>query len=380
VHWPFCLSKCPYCDFNSHVVESVDHGEWRDGLLRELAYYAELTPGRRLSSIFFGGGTPSLMQPSTAAALINSALEQWETDQTLEITLEANPGAVDIARFAAFRTAGVTRMSIGVQSLDEDELVFLGRKHSAQDAVTAVKLAGQIFKSVSMDLIYALPGQSVAKWKSNLDAALRLSHDVGCDHLSAYQLTIEPNTPFHTAHAVGKLHIPDDDHSASLYELTQTVCNSAGLPGYEVSNHAAPGKECRHNMTYWRGGDYAGIGPGAHGRISIDGRVHAIRQIKAPGIWLKRVFSKGHGTHEDTVLSQQERIEELLLMGSRLAEGLNKARFYRYAGLALDAAVNKESLEMLSAEGFIQNTPEVLRVTSLGRLTLNTIIAALVPD
>ena len=262
VHWPFCLSKCPYCDFNSHVRDGVDHGRWRAALLAELDHYGAATAGRRLTSIFFGGGTPSLMDPGTVGAVIARAGLHWRPAGDIEITLEANPTSVEAERLADFRDAGVNRVSLGVQSLDDDALRFLGRGHSAAEALRAVDLAAGLFARTSFDLIYARPGQDVAAWQRELDRALAHAGD----HLSVYQLTIEPGTAFHQAHRRGDLAVPSGDAAAALYEATQVALDAAGLPAYEISNHAAPGAACRHNLTYWRYGDYAGIGPGAHGR------------------------------------------------------------------------------------------------------------------
>ncbi|MFO7482571.1 radical SAM family heme chaperone HemW, partial [Oceanibaculum nanhaiense] len=285
VHWPFCRSKCPYCDFNSHVSASIDHARWRAALLREIDHYADRTLGRTVSSIFFGGGTPSLMEPATAAAVIEHIGKRWRLDAGVEITLEANPTSVEAALLAGFRSAGVNRVSLGVQALNDADLHFLGREHSAREALDAVAIAARLFDRFSFDLIYARPGQTVEAWEAELRQAL--SHAAG--HISAYQLTIEEGTPFHLRHARGEFRIPDEDTGAALYEATQDVLEQAGLPAYEISNHARPGEESRHNLAYWRYADYAGIGPGAHGRLTLAQGKIATRQHRAPQIWLERV-------------------------------------------------------------------------------------------
>jgi len=303
IHWPFCRAKCPYCDFNSHVVEHVDHGQWRDALLRELAYEAARTPGQKLQSIFFGGGTPSLMHSETAAAVIAEAKSAWPSEDEIEITLEANPGTVDAERFEAFRAAGINRLSLGVQSFDDAQLKFLGRRHSADEAKRAIALAGETFERLSFDLIYARPGQSADMWREELNAALDVLDNAGGAHLSCYQLTIETNTPFENAYARGDFTLPDEEGGSDLYDLTQDILGDAGLPAYEISNHARPGDACRHNVHVWQGGAYAGIGPGAHGRVIVDGQAHATQRHKPPAKWLKQVGEHGHGGQRDDIVS-----------------------------------------------------------------------------
>jgi oxygen-independent coproporphyrinogen-3 oxidase len=298
VHWPFCRSKCPYCDFNSHVREDVDHARWRAALLAELDHFADRTGGRQLTSIFFGGGTPSLMAPETVAAVIDRATERWAPAPGIEITLEANPTSVEAGKFAGFRVAGVNRVSLGVQALNDADLAALGRQHSAAEAVAAVRLAQRHFPRVSFDLIYARSGQSLSAWRMELAEALELASE----HLSVYQLTIEPETAFGAAWRRGELTVPDEDSAAALYEETQTILEKAGMPAYEISNHARAGSACRHNLTYWRYGDYAGIGPGAHGRLTLgDGR-RATRQHRAPEAWLGAVEAQGHATRQDNIV------------------------------------------------------------------------------
>ncbi len=294
VHWPFCKSKCPYCDFNSHVRDSIDQERWRAGLLRELDHYAAQTQGRTLTSIFFGGGTPSLMAPATVADLIDRAAQRWTLAADIEITLEANPNSIEQSNFAGYRAAGVNRVSLGVQSLDDASLKFLGRGHNSSEARAAIALAAKIFPRFSFDLIYARPNQTVAEWRAELNEALTLAGE----HLSVYQLTIEPGTQFHTLYARNALHLPPEESAEDLYDATQNILERAGRPAYEISNHARPGAECRHNLVYWRYEDYVGIGPGAHGRLTIDGSKTATRQQKAPETWLAAVEKAGHATAE----------------------------------------------------------------------------------
>ncbi|MBF0334939.1 MAG: coproporphyrinogen III oxidase, partial [Alphaproteobacteria bacterium] len=318
VHWPFCISKCPYCDFNSHVAAAIDQARWRAALLAELDHFARRTAGRELGSVFFGGGTPSLMEPATVAALLDRAASHWTIAPDCEITLEANPGTVDQAKFEGFRAAGVGRVSLGMQAMADDALRFLGRRHDSSEARRAVALARRLFPRMSFDLIYARPGQTPAAWAAELGAAIELA----ADHLSLYQLTIEPGTAFHPAQARGDFVLPDEEDSVAMFETTREICEAAGLPSYEVSNHARPGAECRHNLLYWEGGDYAGIGPGAHGRLTLDGTTWATRQRRAPASWLDAVERQGHATRESTALDPVERARERALMGLRLTRGI----------------------------------------------------------
>jgi putative oxygen-independent coproporphyrinogen III oxidase len=375
VHWPFCLSKCPYCDFNSHVVDHVDQAAWRAALLRELGHYAGRTQGRILSSIFFGGGTPSLMDPDTATAIIAAARAHWRTANDLEITLEANPGNVDAARFHAIRAAGIDRLSMGVQSLRDGDLKFLGRRHDVEQARMAWRAAAKIFPRVSFDLIYARPGQTVDMWRGELHEALSEVRDHGISHLSLYQLTMEENTAMFDAHKRGDFTLPDEDTAAALYDTTQDMCVDAGYAAYEISNHAREDAACRHNLTYWRGGDYVGVGPGAHGRIA-NGSV-ATRQIKAPALWLKRVAALGHGTQAEEQLTADVRAGELVMVGLRLADGIDKARFARLAGRPLTEAVDAGAVAALTAEGFLQDSAAALAATLKGRLALNAVLREL---
>lgn len=371
IHWPFCLSKCPYCDFNSHVANGIDQPGWRAALLSELAHFAQQTQGREVTSIFFGGGTPSLMEPATTAALLDKIAALWPVSPGVEITLEANPGTIDAARFRDFRAAGVNRLSMGLQALDDESLRFLGRKHDSAQAVQAVELAHAIFPRISFDLIYARPGQSAEDWRLELAMALAMA----ADHLSVYQLTIEEGTAFHPAHARGDFVLPDEDEAAEMFDLTQELCAAAGLPAYEVSNHARPGAECRHNLLYWQGDDYIGIGPGAHGRLNGQ----AVRQFKTPDRWRQAVAEHGHGTQEQTPLSFEERRDELVMMGLRLTEGLDAARFARITGQPLEPSLDPAGLALMLQDGFAEWRHGALRATAPGRLVLNSVIATLLP-
>jgi oxygen-independent coproporphyrinogen-3 oxidase len=374
VHWPFCASKCPYCDFNSHVRERVDQARWRAGLLAELAHMAALAPGRRLQSIFFGGGTPSLMEPATAAAIIDAATGHWSVDGQLEITLEANPGSVDEAKFTGFRSAGVGRLSLGVQSLRPADLAALGRRHSVEEARRAIGLAARLFDRYSFDLIYARPGQTAADWRGELQDALVLAGD----HLSVYQLTIEDGTRFGTLHARGELDVPDDDAAGALYELTQEVLEAAGLPAYEVSNHARPGQESRHNLTYWRYGDYVGVGPGAHGRLTLpDGKVATVTH-RAPEVWLEQVERRGTAAKPFEPIGAEQRLEELLMMGLRLTEGVALARIHQETGRPWQDWLDGTRLDRLTKGGFLVRTDDGrLRATAAGRQRLSAVLASL---
>jgi putative oxygen-independent coproporphyrinogen III oxidase len=359
VHWPFCVSKCPYCDFNSHVRESVDQAAWREALLSDLAWEAQAWPGRRLSSIFFGGGTPSLMEPATVAALIAAADGHWGLAPDAEITLEANPSSVEAARFADLAAAGVNRVSLGLQSLDDEALRFLGRAHDATEGLAALATAQKCFGRVSFDLIYALPGQSERSWAAELARALAL----GTGHLSLYQLTIEPGTRFAAMAARGELAARDPDEAASLYELTQAMTETAGLPAYEISNHARPGEESRHNLAYWRYRPYLGVGPGAHGRR---GGV-ATQRHRKPENWLAALERNGHGLAEETPLSSDEQATEALLMGLRLSEGVELE--------TVESRLDLGAVERLESHGLLTRQDGRLIVTPKGRLLLDGILA-----
>lgn len=372
VHWPFCAQKCPYCDFNSHVRrEGVDEARYVAAFARELAALAALTGPRRVTSIFLGGGTPSLMAGATVAALLDHIAGLWTLDPEAEITLEANPGSVEAARFRDYRAAGVNRVSIGVQSLRDPELKRLGRIHSAAEARAAVAIAQDVFNRVSFDLIYARPGQSPDDWRTELADALTLAGG----HLSLYQLTIEPDTAYAKLHAAGKLHIPNSDEAVALYELTQETMEAAGLPAYEISNHARPGEESRHNLLYWRYGEYVGAGPGAHGRVRVGGARHATVTERHPETWLAHVEARGNGLIENTPLSPAEQADEALLMGLRLREGLDLDRLMRLGGVQ----PSPDSLRELVGLGLLTHDPfrRWIAATAAGRLVLNAVVAHL---
>jgi len=371
VHWPFCLSKCPYCDFNSHVRHTaIDEERYVRAFAAEIETTAQRAPGRTVTTIFIGGGTPSLMKPETVAAILDTVGKHWSVAPDVEVTLEANPTSVEATRFAGYRAAGVNRVSLGVQALDDASLKELGRLHTAQEALDAVKIARTTFGRYSFDLIYARPRQTPAAWRAELLRAI----DEAAEHLSLYQLTIEQDTPFAALHAAGKLVIPDDDNARALYDMTQEVTTARGLPSYEISNHARAGAECRHNMVYWRYHEYAGVGPGAHGRLVVDGQRHATSTEKRPEAWLMRVEANGHGVTADETLTRTEQADEYLLMGLRLAEGIDPARYAAFAGHPLDQA----RIAALGAEGFVEATPDGrLRVTRAGFPILDAVVADL---
>lgn len=365
VHWPFCISKCPYCDFNSHVRERVDQEAWREALLTDLTHEARLLPGRRLTSIFFGGGTPSLMDTASVAAIIQAASRHWAVADPLEITLEANPSSVEASRFADLAAAGVNRVSLGLQSLDDEALRFLGRAHSASEGLAALDVAQRHFARVSFDLIYALPGQTADRWQAMLERALGF----GTGHLSLYQLTVEPGTRFAALHAAGKFEPLDTDVAADLFELTAVVTDAAGLPAYEISNHARAGQESRHNLTYWRYREYAGIGPGAHGRRL---GMRTVRHRK-PENFLAGVARNGHGMAEKAALVPRERAAEALVMGLRLAEGIDLAELVERTGA--ERLVDDRAVARLAGHGLLDRSGERLRITRSGRLLLDRILA-----
>jgi putative oxygen-independent coproporphyrinogen III oxidase len=371
IHWPFCLSKCPYCDFNSHVRHGgVDEERYVRAFTAEIAATAARVPGRTVSTIFMGGGTPSLMKPATVGAILDTIGRHWTVAPDIEVTLEANPTSVEATRFRGYRAAGVNRVSLGVQALDDVALKELGRLHTAQEALDAVKIARTAFERYSFDLIYARPGQTPQGWRAELERAIAEA----AEHLSLYQLTIEQETPFAALHAAGKLAIPNDDRARELYDLTQEVTAAHGLPAYEVSNHARPGAECRHNLVYWRYHEYAGIGPGAHGRLLIDGERHATATEKRPESWLMRVEAGGHGVTTDDTLLKSEQADEFLLMGLRLAEGIDTQRYAAFAGQSLDPS----RIAALGADGMVEATPDGrLRVTRAGFPLLDAVVADL---
>ena len=374
IHWPFCASKCPYCDFNSHVREAgVDHARFRAALRRELAHEAARLGRRPLHSIFFGGGTPSLMEPETVAALIADARTHFDASPGMEVTLEANPTSVETDRLRAFAEAGVNRASLGVQSLDAEALRFLGRQHDAPHAIAALEKARAIFPRLSFDLIYARPGQEEAAWRAELRLALALA----ADHLSLYQLTIEPGTRFFTEHARGAFALPEEAEAARMYQATAEEAARYGLLPYEVSNYARPGAQSRHNLTYWRYGDYLGIGPGAHQRLLLADGMHATRRHRAPEEWAARAERDGHGAVETTLLTPAERGREAMLMGLRLTEGVDPARITARAGLPFAEVVDAAMLEALLEEGYLAWNSGRLVTTPEGRMRLDALLPVL---
>ena len=366
IHWPYCVSKCPYCDFNSHVAKSIDHDDWAKSYVHELKRVAKECPDRTVSSIFFGGGTPSLMAPKTTEQIINTAQELWGFTPDVEITLEANPTTVEIDTFPNFKAAGINRLSIGVQSLRPDVLKFLERAHSIDDALNALKLAEKTFDRYSFDLIYARPDQTLHEWEAELKEALALS----AGHLSLYQLTIEPGTEFYHK----KIQAVDEDLGAELFDLTQEMMETANMPAYEISNHAKTGQESRHNLVYWQGDDYAGIGPGAHSRLND----HAIHQIYKPDLWLQSVNDKGSGEQKRKRLEKNDRALELLLMGLRLRDGVDAAHFEQLIGKPLKDSVDPNGIKQLIEYGFIEWTDTHLRPTAEGRKCLDAVLEKLV--
>jgi oxygen-independent coproporphyrinogen-3 oxidase len=371
VHWPFCLSKCPYCDFNSHVRHAaIDEDRFARAFAREIATTAARVPGREVTSIFLGGGTPSLMQPQTVGAILDAIGQHWRVASDAEVTLEANPTSVEATRFAGYRAAGVNRVSLGVQALNDTSLKELGRLHSAREALDAVAIARKSFHRYSFDLIYARPEQTAAMWADELKLAIAEA----AEHLSLYQLTIEEGTPFFGLHAAGKLKTPDETTARALYDVTQEVCAKHDLQAYEISNHAHAGAECRHNLVYWRGQEYAGIGPGAHGRLDIGSVRHATATEKRPEAWLMRVEANGHGVTTDDALNREERADEFLLMGLRLREGIDPERYAALSGRAIDprriAVLREEGAIAVDADGR-------LRVTQAGFPVLDAVVADL---
>ena len=372
VHWPFCQAKCPYCDFNSHVVSQIDQSAWVTAYQSELRRMGELLPNRLLNSIFFGGGTPSLMHPDTVAAVIEAARENWTFANDIEISLEANPGSVEAGRFAGYRDAGVNRISMGIQALNDDDLRRLGRIHTVEEARTAFDVARNCFDRVSFDLIYARQGQTLEAWKAELSEALSMA----IDHLSLYQLTIEDGTAFGDRYARGKLRdLPTDDNAADMYLATQDICDAYGLPGYEISNHARPGAESRHNQIYWRYGDYVGVGPGAHGRITLNGQRYATEAPRAPGAWLDAV-KNGQGLLPFEILKPEDQVVEHMMMGMRLFEGLDLERHEALAGMPLSV----KKIQELTDWGMIVVDGARLRATSQGRAVLNAVLRELLTD
>lgn len=375
VHWPFCQSKCPYCDFNSHVRAEIPQDRWRRALVAEIEAFAAWAPKRPLDTIFFGGGTPSLMPAETVEAIIDAARRAWGFANQIEITLEANPGSVEASRFRAYADAGVNRTSLGVQALNDADLKFLGRLHTAAEARAALDIAKTVFERTSFDLIYARPGQTLDAWRSELETALSLAGD----HLSLYQLTIEPGTAFHGLHARGAFVVPEEDAAADLFEFTQERMIEAGMPAYEISNHARPGAESRHNLIYWRQGAWVGVGPGAHGRFAKAGQRTAFRQTRTPEAWLRGVEEKGMGLAEAAALPMEDIAGEALMMGLRLSEGVDRERFRALTSRDVADWVNQDGLRKLQAEEFVALSEDRLIATATGRQRLNAVLGLLLP-
>lgn len=370
IHWPFCVSKCPYCDFNSHVRESVDQDAWRTALLKDMAHEAGLTKGRPLTSIFFGGGTPSLMPPATVSALIDAAQAHWGFADDIEITLEANPSSVEAARFADLAQAGVNRVSLGLQSLDDAALSFLGRAHSVAESLDALSIAQQHFARVNIDLIYARPDQTGEQWEAELRQALSF----GTDHMSLYQLTIEPGTRFETMVRTGQFVPADNDEAATLYDMTQSLTTAAGLPVYEISNHARPGSESRHNLSYWRYDDYIGIGPGAHGRRLNN----ATQRHKKPENFISAIDRNGHALASEEALDPGSRATEALLMGLRLSEGICVDRLSQKTGMPPGSLLDAEAVDRIAKLGLIHRAGSRVSVTTQGMPLLDAILPEIV--
>ncbi|MCC7305383.1 MAG: coproporphyrinogen III oxidase [Alphaproteobacteria bacterium] len=369
-HWPFCRTKCPYCDFNVHVRPDIDHAAWKNAYIKALRHYAPLLPGRQAVSVFFGGGTPSLMEPETVAAVLNEIKAHWPEAKDMEVTLEANPTSVEAGKFRAFRDAGVNRVSLGIQSLKDEALKFLGRSHDRAQALAALETAKTIFGRVNFDLIYARPGQTLKEWEGELQEAVGLAKG----HMSLYQLTIERSTPFYFAQEQGKFVMPEEGLAADFYSLTQGIMEKAGLPAYEVSNHAAPGQESRHNLVYWNYGDYVGIGPGAHGRLTMEGKKFAARDHSAPDVWLEKIAEDGHGAHPLQEVPPRERFLEALMMGLRLREGVSMERLEAEGGAAIENFIDFSKLEKLKEENFLLYNAQEIQLTREGMLRLNAVV------
>ena len=371
VHWPFCKKKCPYCDFNSHVSDEIDHEAWANSYLKELDFIKQKTQGRRVSSIFFGGGTPSLMEPVTVEKIINHIQKNWSIANDIEITLEANPTSIEAEKFQAFRVAGINRVSIGVQSLRDEDLKFLGREHNAKEAIKAVKLANKVFDRVSFDLMYARPEQTGDAWEKELNEAL----EYATGHLSLYQLTIEQGTPFYSQHARGDFRIPESDQAGDFYEITQDILGAAKMPAYEISNHAIEGQESVHNLAYWQYADYIGVGPGAHGRLTIDEQKYATRTHRAPEIWLNKVSKNNHGYHDFEKINKDQSFTEMMMMGLRLKEGIPYTRIEKLMGKNWQEVLRMDKISSLENEGYLIQTKTHLKPTQEGMQRLNSLLS-----
>ena len=370
VHWPFCLSKCPYCDFNSHVHDTIDHEAFAKAYLSEIKYIADMTKGRTVDTVFFGGGTPSLMKPETVKLILDAIKSHWNVSPDCEVTLEANPTSSEAEKFRAFKAAGVNRLSLGIQSLRGEDLKFLGRTHDTEQAKAAIQMAADTFDRFSYDLIYARPKQTVEEWQAELKEALQIA----AGHISLYQLTIEKNTPFFIQHARGEFKVPEEELAADFYDATDEMIKAAGFSSYEVSNYAKPGQESRHNLIYWRYGDYAGIGPGAHGRLTLDGQKFATRTHRAPDIWLQRVQANGHSHHDFEVIDPLQRLQEATMMGLRLEEGVPLSRLEaEYGGDPL-SVIEQRKISKLCDEGLLISENGIIRATHSGRKCLNGVL------
>lgn len=374
LHWPFCKKKCPYCDFNSHVRDEIDTDKWLQAFKNELSFTAELTGKRKVDSVFFGGGTPSLMPPQLVSDLLDHCGNLWDFSDQTEITLEANPTSSTADNLTAFKAAGINRLSIGVQSFQENDLTFLGREHSVEEAKKTIKIAQKIFDRYSFDLIYARPEQSLSNWEQELTEAL--SYAVG--HLSLYQLTIEPGTNFFTRHQRGDFTIPNEEKGAAFYELTQELLDKAKMPAYEISNHAKKGQECQHNLLYWQYGDYVGVGPGAHGRLKIGSQQKiATRTHRAPEIWLDRALQHQHGYHPFEDIETEAQIAEIFLMGLRLDQGIEKQRLHTLIDATAHSLLPLEKIEILKKEGLLFETDTHFKASQEGKIRLNGVISFL---
>ena len=377
IHWPFCLSKCPYCDFNSHVFDKIDHSEWHKGLLREVKSLSEKTKGRKLKSIFFGGGTPSLMEPDLVSNLISESKKIWKTDGSIEISLEANPSSVESEKFYLFKEAGINRISLGVQSFNDDTLKFLGREHDAFDSKKAIEIAKKTFNNVSFDMIYATPGQAPQNWISELRQAI----DFSSEHLSVYQLTIERGTAFFQRYRKGEFTMLNDDALADLYEITHDILGEAGLADYEISNHSKPGYECIHNLQYWEMKDYLGIGAGAHSRLTDEAGVRwAFRTHRGPNRWLSEIKKRGNAVVEKFCLSLEEQIIETLMMGLRLRRGISTEHFKNTFNKSICDVITDDPLKILISEGLVEFNSKTFKATALGRQKLDSVVRFLIAD
>ncbi len=375
IHWPFCKSKCPYCDFNSHVREKISHKTWRGAYVRELNYFRDVLGNRQVTSIYFGGGTPSLMEAETVAELLQTVQKNWSVAEDAEITLEANPTSIEMATFKGFKEAGINRISMGIQALDDKSLKFLGREHSVEDALAALDIAKAIFDNVSFDLIYARPGQSIEEWGGELRQALSLAGD----HISLYQLTIEKGTPFYSSHKAGEFVLPEEEIAAEMLLLTNAVTGGKGYEAYEVSNYARPGRESRHNLAYWNYQDYLGIGPGAHSRISYasgQGK-NALTMIYHPERWMEEVGKHGCGIQQQQRLSEHEMMEESIMLGLRLHKGISHSAFRQNFGKSMESFFPSQMLVKLQDAGYIIWDEQGMRATGAGRLVLNSVIGEL---